>query len=59
MQDNVNGKSRLFLKHKAGLITWKEEVEHLFMIARSFSSVGDEKNVLFMDLDMLEKLVYS
>ena len=61
-QDNVNGKKVAFdLKHKAGLITWKEKKrnEMFMIIARSFSSVGDEKNVLFMDLDMLEKLVYS
>jgi len=60
-QDNVYGKKVILnLKQKAGLINWKEkERNELFMvIARSFSSVGDEEHVVYMDLDMLEKLVH-
>lgn len=61
-QDNVDGKKVAFdLKQKASLINWKEkERNEMFMvIARSFSSVGDEEHVVYMDLDMLEKLVHS
>lgn len=61
-QDKVDGKKVISeLKQKASLIYWrdKERTDMFMVIARSFSSVEDEKNVVFMDLDMLEKLVHS